>query len=47
MLKKRKVAHLDIDGTRYIGKLGDEQMGWLQQEVEMAGCPLPRGAGTL
>jgi Icc protein len=27
-------VHLDIDGTWYIGKLGDEQMAWLENELK-------------
>lgn len=27
-------VHLDIDGTWYIGKLGDEQFAWLEQELK-------------
>jgi len=27
-------VHLDIDNTWYIGKLGDEQFNWLQQQLE-------------
>ena len=27
-------VHLDIDATWYIGKLGDAQMAWLQQELQ-------------
>lgn len=34
-------VHLDIDGTWYIGKLGDEQMGWLQQELAATPATTP------
>ena len=27
-------VHLDIDGTWYIGKLGEEQFGWLENELK-------------
>lgn len=27
-------VHLDIDGTWYIGKLGEEQLGWLENELK-------------
>ncbi len=35
-------VHLDIDSTWYIGKLGDEQFSWLQNELEAntAGMPV-------
>lgn len=35
-------VHLDVDSTWYIGKLGDAQLAWLQQELEgnTAGMPV-------
>ncbi|TDQ07475.1 metallophosphoesterase family protein [Pedobacter metabolipauper] len=34
-------VHLDIDGTWYIGKLGDEQFAWLQEELKATPAPMP------
>lgn len=34
-------VHLDIDDTWYIGKLGNEQLAWLQQELEATGPAVP------
>lgn len=34
-------VHLDIDQTWYIGKLGEEQFGWLQQELEATSREMP------
>ena len=34
-------VHLDVDGTWYIGKLGDEQFSWLQQELEATDKNMP------
>lgn len=34
-------THLDIDGTWYIGKLGEEQMEWLKQELESTPKQVP------
>lgn len=34
-------VHLDIDSTWYIGKLGDAQMAWLQQELENTSATTP------
>jgi len=34
-------VHLDIDGTWYIGKLGEEQMEWLKQELESTPKEVP------
>lgn len=34
-------VHLDIDNTWYIGKLGDAQLAWLQQELENNTANLP------
>jgi len=34
-------VHLDIDGTWYIGKLGDEQFSWLEQELKVTDPKTP------
>jgi Icc protein len=34
-------VHLDIDGTWYIGKLGDEQFGWLENELKATPATMP------
>ncbi|WP_461453106.1 metallophosphoesterase family protein [Mucilaginibacter sp.] len=34
-------VHLDIDNTWYIGKLGDEQFAWLQNEIEATDANMP------
>ncbi|MBS7563884.1 metallophosphoesterase [Mucilaginibacter sp. Bleaf8] len=34
-------VHLDIDGTWYIGKLGDEQFTWLQNELQQTNPQMP------
>ena len=34
-------VHLDIDGTWYIGKLGDEQFTWLKRELEQTDTKTP------
>jgi 3',5'-cyclic AMP phosphodiesterase CpdA len=34
-------VHLDIDNTWYIGKLGDEQFGWLEQELKATAPAMP------
>ncbi len=34
-------VHLDIDNTWYIGKLGDDQFNWLQQQLESTGNDTP------
>ncbi len=34
-------VHLDIDGTWYIGKLGDEQFTWLAHELEQTDPGMP------
>lgn len=34
-------VHLDIDNTWYIGKLGDEQFAWLQQELHSTNPKMP------
>ncbi|TWR31714.1 metallophosphoesterase [Mucilaginibacter pallidiroseus] len=34
-------VHLDVDGTWYIGKLGDEQFNWLQTELQNADPSMP------
>ncbi len=34
-------VHLDIDDTWYIGKLGDEQFTWLENELKQAPSTLP------
>ncbi|MDB5090677.1 MAG: metallophosphoesterase [Mucilaginibacter sp.] len=34
-------VHLDIDGTWYIGKLGDEQFGWLENELKATPVAMP------
>lgn len=34
-------VHLDIDGTWYIGKLGDGQFSWLKQELEATDKNMP------
>ncbi|MEB0249906.1 MULTISPECIES: metallophosphoesterase [unclassified Mucilaginibacter] len=34
-------VHLDIDDTWYIGKLGDEQFNWLEQELKSTGSTTP------
>lgn len=34
-------VNLDIDGTWYIGKLGDEQFGWLEQELKSTDPKMP------
>jgi Icc protein len=34
-------THLDIDNTWYIGKLGEEQMNWLQQELKATPAAMP------
>lgn len=34
-------VHLDIDNTWYIGKLGDEQFAWLQNELKSTPATMP------
>ena len=34
-------VHLDVDNTWYIGKLGDEQMEWLRQELQATPATTP------
>ncbi|WP_183576328.1 metallophosphoesterase family protein [Mucilaginibacter sp. X5P1] len=34
-------VHLDIDGTWYIGKLGDEQFAWLENELKTTDPAMP------
>ncbi|SHM82428.1 metallophosphoesterase family protein [Mucilaginibacter sp. OK098] len=34
-------VHLDIDGTWYIGKLGDEQFSWLENELKTTPATMP------
>lgn len=34
-------VHLDIDNTWYIGKLGDEQFAWLENELKSTGQKTP------
>ncbi|WP_293304059.1 metallophosphoesterase family protein [Pedobacter sp. UBA5917] len=34
-------THLDIDNTWYIGKLGDEQLNWLKNELESTDKKMP------
>ena len=34
-------VHLDIDGTWYIGKLGDEQFAWLENELQQTDPAVP------
>ncbi|MEN0054162.1 MAG: metallophosphoesterase [Mucilaginibacter sp.] len=34
-------VHLDIDNTWYIGKLGDEQFNWLEQELQTTPSTMP------
>ncbi len=34
-------VHLDIDGTWYIGKLGDEQFAWLENELKQTPAQTP------
>jgi len=34
-------VHLDIDGTWYIGKLGDEQFAWLESELKSTDPKMP------
>ncbi|TWR25607.1 metallophosphoesterase [Mucilaginibacter achroorhodeus] len=34
-------VHLDIDGTWYIGKLGDEQFNWLESELQQTDAKMP------
>lgn len=34
-------VHLDIDGTWYIGKLGDEQFAWLENELKQTDKAMP------
>jgi Icc protein len=34
-------VHLDIDGTWYIGKLGDEQFAWLENELKSTDANTP------
>jgi Icc protein len=34
-------VHLDIDNTWYIGKLGDEQFAWLEQELKDTNAKMP------
>ncbi len=34
-------VHLDIDGTWYIGKLGDEQFSWLENELKNTDAATP------
>jgi Icc protein len=34
-------VHLDIDGTWYIGKLGDEQFSWLEKELAATPANMP------
>jgi 3',5'-cyclic AMP phosphodiesterase CpdA len=34
-------VHLDIDNTWYIGKLGDEQLSWLQNELQQTPPGMP------
>ena len=34
-------VHLDIDGTWYIGKLGDEQFAWLENELKNTDPVMP------
>ncbi|WP_184544679.1 metallophosphoesterase family protein [Mucilaginibacter sp. FT3.2] len=34
-------VHLDVDGTWYIGKLGDEQFAWLENELKATDPDMP------
>lgn len=34
-------VHLDVDGTWYIGKLGDEQFSWLENELKSTSATTP------
>ena len=34
-------VHLDVDGTWYIGKLGDEQFTWLENELKQTDARMP------
>ncbi|RFZ83171.1 metallophosphoesterase [Mucilaginibacter terrenus] len=34
-------VHLDVDGTWYIGKLGDEQFAWLENELKSTSADTP------
>lgn len=34
-------VHLDVDGTWYIGKLGDEQFAWLENELNTTDAAVP------
>ncbi|MDQ0966607.1 Icc protein [Flavobacterium sp. W4I14] len=34
-------THLDIDSTWYIGKLGEEQLNWLKNELEITNSAMP------
>ncbi|RFZ94640.1 metallophosphoesterase [Mucilaginibacter conchicola] len=34
-------VHLDVDGTWYIGKLGDEQFNWLANELHQTDAKMP------
>jgi len=34
-------VHLDVDGTWYIGKLGDEQFAWLENELKTTDAAMP------
>lgn len=34
-------VHLDIDNTWYMGKLGDEQFGWLEKELKTTPVDMP------
>jgi len=34
-------VHLDIDNTWYIGKLGDEQFAWLENELQQTALTMP------
>jgi 3',5'-cyclic AMP phosphodiesterase CpdA len=34
-------VHLDIDGTWYIGKLGDAQFAWLKQQLDSTSANMP------
>ncbi|GAB2701509.1 hypothetical protein GCM10027037_28460 [Mucilaginibacter koreensis] len=34
-------VHLDVDGTWYIGKLGDEQFAWLENELKQTNANMP------
>jgi Icc protein len=34
-------VHLDVDGTWYIGKLGDEQFAWLENELKQTSSSVP------